>query len=262
MRLAAQVTGEGEPVLLVHGFPDSRRVWREQVGPLADAGFRVVAPDLRGFGESERPEGVDAYRATTVVGDLLELLDEHGIERAHVIGHDWGSGLSWVLASLHPDRVRSLAALSVGHPNASQPRSLESREKGWYQLLFQFEEAEALFLRDDARLLREWLADAPDTARYLEELREPGVLTARLGLYRANLHPRTELDPRPLPAVAAPTLGLWSTGERFLTEEAMTRSAEHVTGHWRYERIEGASHWLQLDAPDRVNRLLLEHLRS
>jgi pimeloyl-ACP methyl ester carboxylesterase len=262
MRLAADTTGEGPAVLLVHGFPDSRAVWRHQVGPLAEAGFRVIAPDLRGFGASERPEGVDAYRVTEVIGDLIELLDEHGIDHAHVVGHDWGAGIAWVLAALLPDRVASLAALSVGHPNASRPRSLESREKAWYQLLFQFDEAEELLLRDDARLLREWLADAPDADRYVEELREPGALTARLGLYRANLHPRSELEPRPLPPVNAPTLGMWSTGERYLTEAPMIRSGEYVTGPWRYERIEGASHWLQLDAPDRVNRLLLEHLRS
>ncbi len=262
MRLAADTTGEGPAVLLVHGFPDSRAVWRRQVGPLTEAGFRVIAPDLRGFGASERPEGVDAYRVTELVGDLIELLDEHGIERAHVVGHDWGAGIAWVLAALLPDRVASLAALSVGHPNASRPRSLESREKAWYQLLFQFDEAEELLLRDDGRLLREWLADAPDADRYVEELREPGALTARLGLYRANLHPRSELEPRALPPVNAPTLGLWSTGERYLTEAPMIRSGEYVTGPWRYERVEGASHWLQLAAPDRVNRLLLEHLRS
>ncbi len=262
MRLAADTTGEGPAVLLVHGFPDSRAVWRRQVGPLAEAGFRVIAPDLRGFGASERPEGVDAYRVTELIGDLVELLDEHGIDRAHVVGHDWGAGIAWVLAALLPDRVASLAALSVGHPNASRPRSLESREKAWYQLLFQFDEAEELLLRDDARLLREWLADAPDADRYVEELREPGALTARLGLYRANLHPRSELEPRALPPVNAPTLGLWSTGERYLTEAPMIRSGEYVTGPWRYDRVEGASHWLQLDAPDRVNRLLLEHLRS
>jgi pimeloyl-ACP methyl ester carboxylesterase len=262
MRLATQITGEGPAVLLVHGFPDSHDLWRHQVGPLAEAGFRVIAPDLRGFGESERPQGVDAYRVTEVVGDLVELLDEHGVERAHVVGHDWGAGIAWALAGLFADRVASLAALSVGHPNARHPRSLESREKAWYQLLFQFEEAEELLLRDDARLLREWLADAPDAERYVEELREPGALTARLGLYRANLHPRTELEPRRLPPVQAPTLGMWSTGDRYLTEAAMVRSGEHVTGRWRYERIDGASHWLQLDAPDRVNRLLLEHLRS
>lgn len=262
MRLAADVTGEGPAVLLVHGFPDSRHLWRNQVGPLADAGFRVLAPDLRGFGESDRPEGVDAYRVTEVMGDLVELLDEHGVERAHVVGHDWGAGIAWALAGLLPDRVASLAALSVGHPNARHPRTLESREKAWYQLLFQFEEAEELLLRDDARLLREWLADAPDAERYVEELREPGALTARLGLYRANLHPRSELQPRALPPVAAPTLGLWSTGDRYLTEAAMVRSGEHVTGRWRYERVEGATHWMQLDAPERVTTLLLEHLRS
>jgi pimeloyl-ACP methyl ester carboxylesterase len=259
VKLAVDTTGEGPAVLLVHGFPDSGLVWRRQVGPLAEAGFRVIVPDLRGFGASERPEGVENYRVTLLVDDLLELLDD---EPAHIVGHDWGAGIAWVLAALHPHRVRSLAALSVGHPNASRPRSLESREKAWYQLLFQFEEAEELLLRDDARLLREWLADAPDADRYVEELREPGALTARLGLYRANLHPRGELEDRALPPVDAPTLGLWSTGDRYLTEAAMVRSGEHVTGPWRYERIDDASHWLQLDASDRVNRLLLEHLRS
>jgi pimeloyl-ACP methyl ester carboxylesterase len=259
VKLAVDTTGEGPAVLLVHGFPDSGLVWRRQVGPLAEAGFRVIVPDLRGFGASERPEGVENYRVTLLVDDLLELLDD---EPAHIVGHDWGAGIAWVLAALHPHRVRSLAALSVGHPNASRPRSLESREKAWYQLLFQFEEAEELLLRDDARLLREWLADAPDADRYVEELREPGALTARLGLYRANLHPRGELEDRALPPVDAPTLGLWSTGDRYLTEAAMVRSGEHVTGPWRYERVDDASHWLQLDASDRVNRLLLEHLRS
>jgi pimeloyl-ACP methyl ester carboxylesterase len=261
MRLAAATTGDGPAVLLIHGFPDSRRVWREQVGPLSDAGFRTIAPDLRGFGESERPQGVDAYRVTTVIGDLVELLDEHGVERAHVIGHDWGAGLAWVLAALHPERVSSLAALSVGHPNASRPRSLESREKAWYQLLFLFEEAEALLLKDDAALFRQWLEGAPDVEQYVEEMSRPGALTAALGLYRANLHPRRELEPRPLPPVAAPTLGVWSTGDRYLTEQAMRRSGEHVTGPWRYERLEDAGHWVQLDQPERVTGLLLEHLQ-
>jgi len=262
MKLAAETAGEGPAVLLVHGFPDAGRVWRHQVGPLAEAGYRVLVPDLRGFGASEKPEGAQHYRVTLLVDDLLELLDDHGAERAHLVGHDWGAGICWVLAALHPERVASLAALSVGHPAASRPRSIESREKGWYQLLFQFEEAEELLLRDDARLMREWLAGAPDAERSVEELSRPGALTAGLGLYRANLHPRGELEPRSLPPVNAPVLGIWSSGDRYLTEPAMQRSEDHVTGPWRYERIEGASHWPQLDAPDRVNRLLLEHLRS
>jgi pimeloyl-ACP methyl ester carboxylesterase len=263
MRLAADVTGEGEAVLLVHGFPDTRDVWRRQAGPLVEAGFRVIAPDLRGYGASARPEDYPGgYRITELVGDMAELLDEHAVERAHVVGHDWGAVIAWVMASLLPARVASLAALSVGHPNTRDARSIEAREKSWYMLLFQFAEAEELLLRDGARLLREWLADAPDAEAAVARLSEPGALTAQLGLYRANVHPRAELETRPLPPVAAPALGLWSTGDRYLTEEPMVRSGEHVTGRWRYERIEGASHWLQLDAPDRVNRLLLEHLRS
>jgi pimeloyl-ACP methyl ester carboxylesterase len=256
MKLAVETAGEGPAVLLVHGFPDSHRLWRHQTGPLVEAGHRVIVPDLRGFGESPRPEGVEHYRLTAVVEDLVELLDEP----AHVVGHDWGAGLAWALAILRPDLVRSLAVLSVGHPNASRPRSLESREKAWYQLLFQFEEAEELFLRDDAALLREWIGDAVDIERYVEDLSRPGAMTAALSYYRANLHPRNDLSPRPLPPCAVPTLGLWSSGDRYLTEGQMQRSAEHVTAPFRYERVDGAGHWMQLDAPERVSALLLEHL--
>ena len=244
-------------VLLLHGFPDSADLWRHQVGPLTDAGFRVIAPDLPGFGETEKSPEVERYRITRIVGELLELL---GDEPAHVVGHDWGAGVAWVMAALYPDRVRSLAALSVGFPGT--PRTMEQRRMSWYMLLFQFEEAEELLLRNDAALLREWLADSPEAERQVAALQRPGALTAGLNWYRANLHPRAELDRRPLPPVAAPTLGVWSTGDAYLSEDQMTRSEEHVMGPWRYERIEGATHWMQVDAAAEVTRLLLEHLRS
>lgn len=250
---------ERPPVLLLHGFPDSGRLWRNQVGPLEAAGFRVLAPDLPGFGEAEKPPEVERYRVTRVIADLLTVL---GDEPAHVIGHDWGAGIAWVLASLQPERVLSLAALSVGHPNASRPPTLEAREKAWYQLFFHFPEAEELLLRDDAALLREWLADSPDAEAQLEGLKRPGALTAALNYYRANLGPPAEVRQRPLPPVNARTLGVWSSGDRYLVEQQMTRSEDHVTGPWRYERIDGATHWMQLDAAEQVTRLLLEHLRS
>lgn len=257
MTLPVRDQGEGEPVLLLHGFPDSGDLWRHQVGPLAEAGFRTIVPDLPGFGAAEKPQEVDRYRGTRIVADVLDVLPE---EPVHVVGHDWGAGMAWVLAALQPDRVRSLAALSVGHPNVRP--TIEQRRLSWYMLFFQFEEAEELLLRDDAALMREWIAGSPDAERQVAALREPGALTAGLNWYRANLHPRGELRGRPLPPVSARTLGIWSTGDPYLGEEQMTRSAEHVTGPWRYERVEGASHWLQLDAPDEVTRLLLEHLRS
>jgi pimeloyl-ACP methyl ester carboxylesterase len=254
MRLNVHTEGEGPPVLLIHGFPDSHRLWRNQIGPLAAAGHRVIAPDLRGYGDSPKPEGVESYRIATIVQeDLVPLLDEP----AYVIGHDWGAGIAWALAIMRPDLVSRLAVLSVGHPNMRATRSIESREKGWYQLLFQFPEAEELFLRDDAKLFREWIGDVVDLERYLEDLSRPGAMTAALSYYRANLHPRNELTFSPLPPCTVPTLGLWSSGDRFLTEQQMARSGEHCTNGFRYERVEDATHWMQLDQPERVTELLL-----
>jgi pimeloyl-ACP methyl ester carboxylesterase len=254
--------GSGPVALLVHGFPDSADVWRHQVPALTGVGLRVIAPDMRGFGASEKPERVEEYRIRRAVADLVAVLDDAGAERAHVVGHDWGAAVAWVLAALHPERVERLVALSVGHPGA-QRRAVADREKAWYTLLFQFEGvAEDLLSRDDWRLFREWLREDGDVDRYVADLSRPGALTAALSWYRANLHPARQLEPRPaLPAIAAPTLGVWSTDDHYLNEEPMLRSADHVTGPWRYERIEGASHWMQLDAPERVNALLVDFLR-
>jgi pimeloyl-ACP methyl ester carboxylesterase len=198
---------------------------------------------------------------THSVADVAAVLDALGLERAHVVGHDWGAGLAWVFAALVPERVDRLVALSVGHPNTGRDPPVEQREKAWYMLLFELEGvAEELLSRDDWKLAREWMRGDGDFERYLADLSRPGALTAALNWYRANSVVRFELDPRPLPPVAAPTLGIWSTGDNYLLEEGMQRSGEHVTGPWRYERVEGASHWLQLDAPERVNELLLDFL--
>jgi len=260
--LAVQDEGEGPAVLLLHGFPDSSKVWRNQVPRLVDAGLRVVVPDLRGFGESDRPDGIDDYGVRRSVRDLHAVLDTLDIERARVVGHDFGAVVAWVFAGTAPDRVERLVAMSVGHPNTARERTVEQREKAWYQLFFQFTDvAEELLRRDDWKLMREILRGAGDLDRYLADLTRPGALTAALNWYRANLSPRRELEQGPaLPAIAAPTLGLWSSGDNYLTEDRMIRSGEHVTGPWRYERIDGASHWLQLDRPDEVNALLVDFL--
>jgi pimeloyl-ACP methyl ester carboxylesterase len=262
VELAVHDEGDGPTVLLVHGFPDSSWLWRHQVPVLTAAGFRVIAPDLRGFGESDRPEAVEAYGLAHSVADLVAVLDALGIERARVVGHDWGAVVAWLLAATAPERVERLVAMSVGHPAGNARRTVEDREKAWYMLLFQFPGvAEELLRRDDWALLREWLRGDGDLDRYVVDLARPGALTAALNWYRANAAPERELRPRrPLPPVRAPALGLWSTGDHYLTEAPMRESAAHVDAPFRYERIEDASHWIPLDAPERVNALLTEFL--
>jgi pimeloyl-ACP methyl ester carboxylesterase len=260
--LAVLDEGDGQPVLLLHGFPDSSHVWRKQVPALTAAGMRVIAPDLRGFGESDKPAEVEEYAISHSVADIVAVFDALGVDRAHVVGHDWGAGVAWALAAFVPARVEKLVVMSVGHPNTLRRRTIEQREKAWYQLLFQFTDvAEELLTRNDWKLFREFARGDGDVDRYLADLSRPGALTAGLNWYRANAHPRRELEARsPFPAVAAPTLGLWSSGDNYLPEERMVLSAEHVSGPWRYERIENVSHWLQLDAAQRVNELLLDFL--
>ena len=249
-------------MLLIHGFPDSSRVWRNQVPVLVEAGKRVLTPDLRGFGESDKPAAVEEYAVSRSVADMIAVLDAVGVERADVVGHDWGASVAWVLAAFAPARLDRLVVMSVGHPNTFREQSIEQRERSWYQLLFQFAGvAETMLQRDDWRLLRELGRGDGDVERNLAELARPGALTAALNWYRANSAPEQELDARrPVPAVAATTMGIWSSRDNYLTEDSMLASAEHVTGAWRYERVEGASHWLQLDAADRVNELLVEFL--
>ena len=261
IRIAYEVTGSGAPVVLLHGFPDSGSVWQAQVGPLAQAGFQVVVPDLRGYGASDKPSEVGAYSLLAVAGDVLAVLDDLGVERCHVAGHDWGAALAWVMGCLLPDRVDHLVALSVGHPAAFRAVGYEQQMRSWYMLLFQFPGVAERWLADDGWAnLRNW-AGHPDTDEVVARLEGDGSLTPALNWYRANVPPESWIaPPLELPLVQAPTLGVWSTGDFALTEQQMVGSGEFVSGPWRYERLEGVGHWMQREAPDRVNQLLVEFL--
>ncbi|MBB4914158.1 alpha/beta fold hydrolase [Streptosporangium saharense] len=260
--LDVQVEGEGQAVLLVHGYPDTHACWRYQVAALNAAGYRTIAPDLRGFGGSDKPPGLEPYEPQRFVGDLLGVLDALGVERAHVVGHDWGSALAQFLTMFAPDRVASLTCLSVGHPAALAAAGWRQREKSWYMLLFQFEGvAERWLSQDDFRNARQMLAGHPDAAEVVERMRDPAALTSGLAIYRTGVPPESLVAPPPeLPPLQVPTLGVWSSRDPFLTEEAMIGTAAYVNAPWRYERVDGAGHWLQLEASDRVNDLLLTHL--
>jgi len=198
-----EVFGAGRPVVLLHGFPDTGRLWRHQAPVLADAGFQVIVPDLRGYGRSDKPEAVAAYSMRILAGDVMAIFAALGVGKAHVVGHDWGAALA---------NFRNWS----GHPDADQ---------------------------------------------VIAELEANGSLTPALNYYRANIPPeRWVAPPLQLPPVQAPTMGVWSTGDIALTEAQMTASAGHVAGPWRYERLDGPGHWMQLEAPDRVSELMLDFL--
>jgi len=250
--------GEGEPVLLVHGFPDSHAVWREQIPALVDAGYRVIAPDLRGFGASDMPGTVADYHLTTLVGDLLGLLDALHIDRVRLVAHDWGAVIAWRLVIDHPDRVRCYVALSVGHPMAYAKAGLQQKLKGWYVLMFQLRGfPEWLLTRRNWSVFRRFSGFPQEFPQWRALLGRPGRLTAGINYYRANLH---LLLPRRSSPVRVPVTGIWSDGDRFVAEDQMRRSADYCAAGFDYHRVDGANHWMQLDAPGKVNPLILRAL--
>jgi len=261
LELRVRTAGSGPPILLLHGFPDAGSLWDRMLPGLVAAGHRVIVPDQRGFGESAAPTQVAEYRIDRIVADHLAVLDRlcPG-ESVRIVGHDWGAVVAWCLALAQPRRVRALAALSVGHPRAYATAGLEQKRKGLYTLAFQFRGlAERWLSHDDFAGLRGWAGPHPAMAESVALLSRPGRLTAGLNWYRANL---VRVLLRAWPPCAVPALGVWSSGDRFLSEDQMTGSARHVQAPWRYERIEDAGHWLPLEQPARMNALSLAWFRE
>jgi pimeloyl-ACP methyl ester carboxylesterase len=250
--------GSGTPLLLLHGFPDSNALWRHVIPSLVASGYRVIAPDLRGFGETEAPVGVAHYRIETVVRDAVALLDELDVPAAHVVGHDWGAVAGWFLAGWHSDRLLSFTAVSVGHPRAYANAGWEQKRKGWYTLFFQLRGlAERVLSGNDWKWFRHRVRDYAEAEQWIADLSRPGRLTAGLNWYRANLstvvfgrHPRCPV----------PTMGIWSSRDIALSEDQMRDSIRYVDNTWRYERIDDCSHWIPLDAPRRLSGLILDFI--
>ncbi len=268
VQLNVATAGSGTPVLLLHGFPDSWHLWRTQIDALSSSGFQVIAPDLRGHGASDRPEDVAAYRMPELTADILAVLDHLGVGRTAVAGHDWGAALAWNFTHRHPEIVERLAVLSVGHPGANLSAGVRQRQLSWYMLWFLHAGvAEKVLPAGDWLAFRDWAWDAAEPGsdplmdRQIADLSRPGALAAALNLYRANIRPDNFFVPTvpPMPHVACPVMGVWSTGDLFLGEEQMTASAGYVDGPWRYERVPGG-HWIPAQAPDELTALLLDFL--
>lgn len=257
----------GELVVLLHGFPQTSWCWRHQLPALADAGYRAVAPDQRGYSPRARPADVQSYRVDHLVADVLAIADWIGGHQFHLVGHDWGAAVAWQLAGRYPQRLRTLTAVSVPHPLAFG-RALggeggsDQAERSSYIDLFKTEGAEDLLLEDGAQRLRDLYLEsgmaAEDADRYLETMTQPGAIRSALGWYRAmDRSSMAGLGP-----IATPTLFVWSTGDTAVGRAAAELTAEHVEGPYRFEVLEDVSHWIPEEAPDPFNRLLLDHLRQ
>jgi pimeloyl-ACP methyl ester carboxylesterase len=273
VRLHYVEAGAGPLVVLLHGFPEFWYSWRHQIPVLAAAGFRVLAPDLRGYNLSDKPAGVEDYRVEELTADVAGLIAHAGGRRAAVVGHDWGGVVAWHLPVHHPDSVGRLAVLNAPHPAAygRELRRLGQLLRSWYVFFIQLPLLpEALFRTGDYAALGRVLRREPvrpaafsdeDVERYKEAFRRPGALTAALNYYRAAFRQGRIGAARRFPAVNVPTLLLWGDRDRYLSP----RLAEGL-GPWvpdlRVERFPDASHWLQNDAPGRVNELLVEFLRA
>lgn len=264
--IEVDIRGEGKPVVLLHGFPDSGRLWRHQVAALTGEGYRTVVPDQRGYGKSDKPAEVGAYSLPFLVADVIGMLDALSIDQAHIVGHDWGAAVAWAVAIFAPDRVDRLVAMSVGHPSAFASAGVEQRERSSYMQLFVQEGvAEEILTRDSWSVFRA-MSGHPDIDAVIEDLDRDKSLTPGLNWYRANVPPGSSPDVDQAPTVPdlgpvfMPTMGMWSSDDAALTEKQMIESGSFVEGPWRYERVESARHWLQLDQPEAVNTLLLDFL--
>jgi len=256
---------DGDPVVLLHGFPQDSSAF-DRLGPvLHSAGLRTLAPDQRGYSPRARPEGRAAYVMREVVDDVLALLDAAGLSSAHVVGHDWGGIAAWALAAWHPWRVRTVTALSVPHPAAMAHAMVHSDQalRSAYIAFFQLPLVpERVLLAGDGAVLRKTLRSGglPEERvdAYVARLQEPGALTAALNWYRAlPLGART-----PVGTVRVPTLHVWGADDAFLGRAATEASREFVAAPYALEVLEGVNHWIPELAAERTGELITAHVRS
>ena len=256
---------DGEPVLLLHGFPQDSTAWARVEPALHRNGLRTLAPDQRGYSPMARPRGRANYRLRELADDTIALLDAAELDGAHVVGHDWGGIVGWALAAWHPDRVRSLTAISVPHPAAMAKAMLISDQalRSYYMAVFQLPVLpERALLAGGGTALRRALSrgglpqDAVD--RYVRRMREPGALSAALAWYRAL--PWNGRDP--VGTVRVPTLHVWSTGDAFLGRAATEATAAFVDAPYRLEVLPDVPHWIPELAPDVVADLVTAHVRA
>ena len=259
--------GDGPLIVLLHGFPEFWFGWRLQIAPLAAAGFRVVAPDLRGYNLSSRPDGVEAYTADRLAEDIVGLIRERGAESALLVGHDWGGTVAWTMAMNNPEVVDRLAILNAAHPRRLQqglhhPNQLR---KSWYFFFFAIPGLpEEVVHSRNWHFFRHFLQDArppytdEEIERYVEAWSQPGAATGMINYYRASVRQSPKKAEAELRPISAPTLVIWGEDDQYLGPDLAEPDHDDVPNLDRVERLAGASHWVHHDEAEGVNQLLID----
>jgi pimeloyl-ACP methyl ester carboxylesterase len=254
---------DGEVIVLLHGFPASRACWDGVLPVLAGAGYRVLAPDQRGYSPGARPPGRRAYALDRLAGDVVALADAAGAGKVHVVGHDLGAAVAWGLATWHPERLFSVTSLATPHGRAFLRSMVSSAQplRSWYILAFQLPRLPEVAVTGMGRtvfrrVLRRSGLDDAHLDRYLASLAQPGAATGALNWYRAFPF----LPPARLGRVSVPALYVYAASDRFVDRKAADLTAREVTGSFHYEVLEGVSHWIPQEVPERVAGLVLEHV--
>jgi pimeloyl-ACP methyl ester carboxylesterase len=255
---------DGPVVILLHGFPSQNIMWRRITPQLTAHGYRCLAPRQRGYSPGARPARRRDYVTDELTEDIRTLIDTSGAERVHLVGHDWGGAIAWRTAQLYPDRLLSVTSLSVPHPDAFAKAILTSRQvaASWYMLFFQLPRIPEWYLLQEhgtftlSGMVRQRSEHAPElAAAEAEAMREPGALTAAINWYRA--FPLTR-SPNAGSRVTVPSMLIWSDGDVALREKGARLTGDYVRADYRLEVLEGVSHWILDEAPDRTADLLLE----
>ena len=254
----------GEPVLLLHGFPETRHMWRHQIAALGAAGFRAVAPDQRGYSRGARPRNVEAYTTDLLTSDALGLTDALRYEKFHLVGHDWGGQLSWLIAASKPQRLLSLSVLSRPHPAAfarAMAEDAQQATRSGHHRAFREADAAKRMREANLRPLRQALdrqgVPAVDVEVYCNALMDEGAIEGAMNWYRA-----TGFNGGNVPPVTVPTLYVWGSDDATVGRRAAELTAEYVKGPYRFEEIAGAGHFVVDQLPNQVSMLLCAHIGS